>query len=770
MTMEKQPGPTKNFSETAERRHEVRETLKGDLSTAVRRVHETELQGLNEDAKGFSTAVTEAGGTLSAAKEILRPQREAMKQDKEAFAHGIDERKIRAELGGEYDTLKATSTELADLSDFEVRRLREINQDPYAQRMQGNLLEQIKREKRALRGQLTTSELRDPTVARAFDLVQLREGLFEEGHIAHTPSVEGYLSQIGVRMIHGKPMFIHGPTGTGKTSLARYAAKHFTGEPAEMVYCTPQTRESQIWGKTGIRPAGEEGKKSGAIETVEIFAPLARSIRDGSVVIFDEFTALPKEQMVFLKGVANAKPGDSIHVPGNGEIIMESGFQMIFTANLKSEKNPERQELPPEIAREFEQNNLEVGYTPKEEAYDIMLARLMRPDGSLTISDYDSNTTLPKLCEAMAEIQVAYVDHMSAETAKVTGSMDAAGRKPSLKKFVVTQGTVEAILESWPTERQLHNGISFAEYVDSRLATGLSFKEYPPADRLLAAKIFASKGFLRTITPEELGLPANALNFDAARRSRTETVDNMRKESNKEKVIPLRKVAELDPFSVRGKRIRQEADDLLGGEGGPEDKFLADMKKRAGKTFGAESVDVEEAQTENKAFLKKTLEGWYNATDAARAIDKVEAIDPTSQDYKDLAGDTNQAEFGAYTLNPEMQGLDFESARTFVPDLTAFNGKPLHEVVKHVMDTYGDKYYVPGIEYWKWLIENPGKNPPGSNIKDGNYYLFPGSVLRDGDGYWRVPYAAWDGAKWHRSASWLTRYWNSLSRVVLLEK
>ena len=767
--MEKQSGRSKNFSEVSERRREVREILQQDAEPAVHRIHEAELKNLDEEAKEFSSAVKEAGGTLSAAKKILRSQRVEATQDKEAFAHGIDERKIKAELGEEYDMLNGLTIELEDLSDFEVRRMREISRDPYAQRMQENLLGKIKQEKRILERQLIASELRDPTVARAFDLVRLREGLFEEGHIAHTPSVEGYLSEIGVRMIHGKPMFIHGPTGTGKTSLARYAAKHFTGKSAEMVYCTPQTRESQIWGKTGIRPAGEEGKKSGAIETVEIFGPLSRAMRDGSVVAFDEFTALPKEQMVFLKGVANAKSGDTILVPGNGEITIVPGFQMIFTANLKSEKNPERQELPPEIAREFEQNNLEVGYTPKAEAYDIMLARLMHPDGSLEISDYDARVTLPKLCEAMEEVQIAYADQMRPETAQATGSMDAAGRKPSLKKFVVTQGTVEAILESWPTERQLHNGISFAEYVDGRLATGLSFKEYPPADRLLAAKIFASKGFLRTITPEELGLPATALNFDAARRSRTETVDKMREDSNKQRVVPLKEIAELDPFNTRGKRVRQEADDLL-GEGSPEDKFLADMKKRTGKIFGSEALDVEEAQNENRAFLKQTLEAWYNAADAARATEKVETMDPTSQDYKALAGDTKQAEFGAYTLNPEMQGLDLEHAKAFVPDLSAWNGKPIHEVVTHVMNTYGDKYYVPGIEYWKWLIENPGKNPPGAAIKDGNYYFFPGSVLRGEDGYWDVPYASWGGTKWNRSARWLARDWVSDCRVVLLEK
>jgi len=39
-----------------------------------------------------------------------------------------------------------------------------------------------------------------------------------------------------------------------------------------MIFCNPQTKESNVWGKTGIKPA-----KGGAIETVEIYGPLARA-------------------------------------------------------------------------------------------------------------------------------------------------------------------------------------------------------------------------------------------------------------------------------------------------------------------------------------------------------------------------------------------------------------------------------------------------------------------------------------------------------------
>ena len=733
--------PRPNFHTLSKERQALREVLKEakqfGLSPEMTTPLEADRKRLDTEAADFSIPTKEEGG-LTRAKELLR----ADKQEAEAQA-GVDERSIREELGPVYGELMSRTERLHDLSDFELRRMREGANNSHAKRVQESLLGQIKKEKVQIQAELSKMERENPTIARATELVELRKGLSEEGHIAHTRTVDGYLDKIGRRMIHGKPMFLHGPTGTGKTSLARYAAQHFTGRTAEMVYCTPQTRDTHIWGKTGIRAEGDKG----AIKTVDIYGPLTRAMQDGSIAVFDEFTALPQEQMVFFKGVANAKVGDTITIPGNGEITIAPGFQMIFTANLKSEKNPERQELPPEIAREFEQNNLEVKYTPKEEAYDIMLARLMQSDGSLTMSRYDLATTLPKLCEAMGEIQITYADTTNADTARLVGALDASGRKPGLKKFVMTQGTVEAILESWESERQLSGETSFAEFLDARLATGLTFKEYPEADRILAAKILASKGFLRTQTAESLGLPRDVFNFDAAKQLRgtNGATERLRSESGNEIRLSLKEVAELDSFEVRGRRMAEAAQDLLGEEG-PEDQFSADMRKRVGKIFGAENHDVEEAQIENKAFLNKTFEGWYNATDAARAVDKVEALDPTTQDYKALAGDTNQTEFGAYTLNPETQGLDFENLRAFVPDLKAFNGKKVHEVMQHVIDTYGDTHYVPGIEYWKWLIENPGKTPTSTNLKDGKYYFFPGSVLRDKDGDWNVPYARWDGS------------------------
>ncbi|MEK7509663.1 MAG: AAA family ATPase, partial [Patescibacteria group bacterium] len=378
------------------------------------------LAEVDKSAKTFSL---KGKGALTKAKEQLRADKTISERTV------LDEDALRREIGPVFDEYMQRERDSYELRDIETSWLRS-NTDSARNELQSVM--------RDMRKQISEQDSKirkeHPRESRAIDLTTYVDQLKREGHIAQTPYVNQCLTSIGERMRTGKPIFLHGPTGTGKTSLARRAATSYSGHDAEMVYCNPQTRESNIWGKTGIRPAA-----NGAIETVDVFGPLARAMQEGKPVIFDEFTALPKEQMVFIKGVFNAKPGDTVNIVGNGRVTIQSGFQMIFTANLKSEKNPERQELPPEIAREFEQNNLEILYNPPHEAFDIMLARLMQPDGSVQMSWHDLNTTLPKFCEALREIQIAYYDRERPDMARLTGTLEAGGRSPSLKKFVMTQ-------------------------------------------------------------------------------------------------------------------------------------------------------------------------------------------------------------------------------------------------------------------------------------------------------------------------------------------
>lgn len=178
--------------------------------------------------------------------------------------------------------------------------------------------------------------------------------------------------------------------------------------------------------------------------------------------------------------------------------------------------------------------------------------------------------------------------------------------------------------------------------------------------------------------------------------------------------------------------------------------------------------DIESLQSSNKAFLSETFESWYSTADAKKAKQKASFEKPETLDYAALAQDVDEQKFGEYTLNPDTQTLDFEKAKVFIPDLSAFFGHPRHEAMKHIIDTYGSTHHIPGIEYWKWAIENFDQAP--QTFKDEHYYVFPGSVLRSRDGHWSVPRVCRDGSQFDRPAYWLRGGWGSRERVVLLEK
>ena len=789
-----------NFHEIFEDRKALRNESKAlDREGVVYKKHyEKPIKDLKKQASGFEgKKFIDSGSGVE--KVSLKKAKEALKVQKAEYEQGREQREraiLEENLSLDYDSIfasypeveptKKVLTDVSDLKDFRMARTLELLNPQIAlaiKRRNESVLQTVREEIDNKNKEINTA---NPSVLYAAELLNYKEELGKSGHLCITPSTAEDLASIGNAMLTGKPIFLHGPTGTGKTSLARFAAHHFTGKDAEMVYCNPQTKESNVWGKPGLEPVGDKG----AMKTVDVLGPLARAIEEGKPVIFDEFTALPKEQMAAIKGVFGYKPGDEVPIVGNGKIKMAPGFQLIFTANLKSDKNPERQDIPPEMTSEFEQNNIEIRYSPVEESYDIMLARLLNRDGSLDMSFYDLNTTLPNLCRAMADIQTSYTSGTSEEVADRASAKDTSGKFHSLKKFVMNQRSVEAILSYWMVEQKLgEQKRSFAEFLDERLKTALTFKEYPREDRILAAKIFASRGFLTTLTAKELDLPEGILDFNVAFAMRQdEAVKELKEHSVDVKHLTLKEVVQIDPFQKRAGILRNRANQLLGDDGGVEgdeggekgttgiDDFIKGVKGQLDglQTLDSAGLDLQKINAVFQPFLKRVYRSW-NIDDAlVKSTDTRPIIkDPTTQDYATLKDDNAPTKFGEYTLNKDTQNIDWESVKDkiFIPDLSAFNNKPIHEVMKYVIDNYSKTHRFPGLEYWKFILEKPDNVPTTkkANLKDGNYYFTPGSLVRDSDGGLCVPYAPWAGSGWGRNASWLGNSWASNCRVVLLE-
>ena len=182
-------------------------------------------------------------------------------------------------------------------------------------------------------------------------------------------------------------------------------------------------------------------------------------------------------------------------------------------------------------------------------------------------------------------------------------------------------------------------------------------------------------------------------------------------------------------------------------------------------------VDMEKFEKELNAFMMETFVIWYGKEGAEKAKISINFVDPSQVDYEALRKN-NPSEYGSVTTNKETAGLNYKEkepkVKVLKEELKQFVGKPRSEVATYVAKTYRDKYHIPGLEYEKYLLENPDKVP--EQLKDGNYYYFMGSTLRGQYGDSGVPCAGWDGSKLNRDAYVIDSKWDGGDRVLLLEK
>jgi hypothetical protein len=406
------------------------------------------------------------------------------------------------------------------------------------------------------------------------------------------------------------------------------------------------------------------------------------------------------------KGLLSAKIGDEVNIMGNGMKKIQPGFQIIFTSNIKSEKHPEKNVIPGQMDREVSMNNIEIKYSDVDESYDIMISRLMNKDGSLDMSFYDLNHTLPELAKVMSEIQESYSNGTNPDLAKKVGGMDASGKFHSLKKFVLEHGAVETIISAWKIEQKTKiKNLCFAEFLDSYLKKALTYTSFPPEDRILAAKIFASHGFLTTLSAKDLNFPDDIFKFNTIKELRGEkAIKELREKSGDVKHLTLKDVAELDPFNKKGELLKEKAEMLLKGslELG-KDEFLEESNKRFSGVFGREkgshlldisssytfpdtgkieqiNINIEQKLQEFISFYEKhkvempedfeerILEIWENNIDdiekeiKEHGFNEILLIPPTS-DLPDLAEKMKESKY--YYLGDNFtKGGGFEKAKS----------------------------------------------------------------------------------------------------------
>lgn len=389
--------------------------------------------------------------------------------------------------------------------------------------------------------------------ARIGELLSYRDELLEN-HYAMTPSRKELADQIRSLWARGQAVMLTGSTGTGKTELFSYLTKQLYGKPlSRLIRSTQNVTPAEIFGKMGLRATPEGG-------TETFFQPgvYTDAIDNGMPFIIDEINMLETKIRFGLKELYNRIAGQSVALQedsGKAHVIQE-GFVIGATANVKGEKHKERFELDAAETRVFAAGTRKVDFMPKAEVYDLILAILMNDRSEIRMAREDATETLMRLLEVTELSQQAYEGKQTQFYAEGGGAKKVAA---ALEKAVLDPGLLLKIISGWTREEA--RGKNFRDYLEHEVLHLIRIEDYPEKDRRLLLQIFVTKGFFNGKTAKDIDVPG----VDAAKLKAwgwSETA----KPVPKTEVLSPAQVADLDPFCLRKLCASEAADEFLNAE------------------------------------------------------------------------------------------------------------------------------------------------------------------------------------------------------------
>lgn len=200
---------------------------------------------------------------------------------------------------------------------------------------------------------------------------------YERGRIVQTEYVQEKLAEVDEALSTARMCFISGETGTGKTEVARIAARRFSGREGLVIRGYAGIGSTEIYGHMTLTDSSEKRmenarkeidlaeqvyvekypnatpselaevtrgvlQKSGVTTTEYILGAVYQAAKEGRVVIIDEANYIPPDLLASLNDIMTKKPGEPIHVQqdGVGPITVQEGFGIIFTGNVNPPVGP----------------------------------------------------------------------------------------------------------------------------------------------------------------------------------------------------------------------------------------------------------------------------------------------------------------------------------------------------------------------------------------------------------------------------------------------